>query len=294
MPGLFFDNINRKEFLSKSFGLASSLVLSSSTNLIFASKDKRTHLALLSDTHVAEDKDNNFRGFYPYNNLKRVVPDILKAKPLGVLINGDVARLTGEKGDYENVKSLLAPIAQKIPVYMTMGNHDYRDNFFTVFPVASEEPVVNKHISIIENADSRILLLDSLLYVDKVAGLLGYNQREWLATFLESAKPKPTILFVHHTLGDKDSDLLDSQRLFDVIQPHDQVKAIFYGHSHEYKVEKRGNIHLINLPAVGYNFADKEPIGWVEANIGMSGVDLLLHTIGGNQSQNGQTISIRW
>ncbi|MEZ6073555.1 MAG: metallophosphoesterase [Pirellulales bacterium] len=90
-----------------------------------------------------------------------------------------------------------------------------------------------------ETAPVRVLVLDSLLYVNQVAGLLGKAQRQWLTDFLSGAPPKPTVLFVHHTLGDGDGELLDADRLFDIIEPHQQVKAVFYGHSHQYRFERR-------------------------------------------------------
>jgi hypothetical protein len=102
------------------------------------------------------------------------------------------------------------------------------------------------------------------------------------------------MLFVHHTLSDGDGDLLDVDRLFEVIRPHTKVKAIFYGHSHEYSYGRHQGVHLVNLPAVGYNFADKEPVGWVDAIFTSGGVRLTLKTIGGNRAADGETRSLSW
>ena len=70
---------------------------------------------------------------------------------------------------------------------------------------------------------------------------------------------------MHHTLGEGDGDLLDTDRFFQILKPHRQVKAIFYGHSHVYEYGFREGKHLINLPAVGYNFSDAQPVGWLDA-----------------------------
>ena len=53
-------------------------------------------------------------------------------------------------------------------------------------------------------------------------------------------------------------------------------------------------LQLINLPAVGYNFVDTEPVGWVDSVWTDEGVDLTLRSIGGNQAANGQTTSVHW
>jgi Icc protein len=137
-------------------------------------------------------------------------------------------------------------------------------------------------------------VLDSLLYVNKAAGLLGEQQRAWLVEYLESHRDKPTILFVHHTLGNGDGDLLDSDRLFAILRSHPQVKAIFYGHSHMWEIGERAGVKMINLPSLGYNFWEGEPVGWVDARFRRNGVDLTLRAIAGNRTKDGQTSRILW
>ena len=72
----------------------------------------------------------------------------------------------------------------------------------------------------------------------KLPDYLGKAQRQWLADFLAGSDDRPTVLFVHHTLGDGDGDLLDINRLYRLVRPHRKVKAIFYGHSHEYAIDR--------------------------------------------------------
>lgn len=295
MPTFFYEPISRKGFIRKTAQLLGTASLGVSYFHASAKSSQEARFALLSDTHIDADPENNYRGFYPYRQLQDIVPQVLKSRPEAIIINGDVARLAGEKEDYSNVKKLLQPLADEAPVYMSMGNHDDRQNFQEIFPAKSVgKPLEDKHISIIEAGPVRILLLDSLLYVNKVAGLLGKQQREWLQTYLSSADDKPTLLFVHHTLGDGDTDLLDANRMFDIIRPYRQVKAVFYGHSHRYHIEESEGLYLINLPAVGYNFGDDQPTGWLDARFTEEGADFTLHTNGGNQADNGKKKEIRW
>jgi hypothetical protein len=95
-------------------------------------------------------------------------------------------------------------------------------------------------------------------------------------------------------LGDDDGDLLDVPRLFSTIKPIRKVKAIVYGHSHEYKFSEFEGIHLINLPAVGYNFSDAEPVGWVEANLTAKGGDFTLHAIAGSMNKDRSVTKLTW
>ncbi|MGB3780199.1 MAG: metallophosphoesterase [Tunicatimonas sp.] len=292
MPGIFYQPMPRKQFLKTSLGL-SAAALGVPVSTFSYARTKNAHWAFLSDTHVAGDPEEAYRGFVPYQNLQTVVPQVLAAGPEGVIINGDVARLSGEKPDYQRVQQLLSPLAQQLPVHMTLGNHDNRDNFSEVFP-GSATLVEGHYVHVIEAPPVRMILLDSLLYVNKVVGLLGKIQRSWLEMFLDSTSPKPTLIFVHHTLGDDDSDLQDVERMFDIIRPHSSVKAVLYGHSHRYQYGQRDDIQLINLPAVGYNFTDDQPVGWLEASLSAEGGAFTLHAIGGNRENDGQTVNLTW
>jgi hypothetical protein len=149
-------------------------------------------------------------------------------------------------------------------------------------------------VTILDQPFQRILILDSLLYTNKTAGLLGQRQRAWLTEYLKGHADKPVVLFVHHTLGENDGELLDANRLFEIIQPHPQVKAIFYGHSHRWSISEKQGVKLINLPAVGYNFAETEPVGWVDARFRRDGVDLTLHALAGNKSDDQKLTEVRW
>jgi len=83
-------------------------------------------------------------------------------------------------------------------------------------------------------------------------------------------------------------------RLFDIIAGVPSVKAVVYGHSHAYGFSERDGIHLINLPATGYNFSDAQPVGWVEALLTSQGGKFTLRAVGGNTDIDGQTHNLRW
>ena len=131
MAEILFKSMNRRTFIQTglaAFGTLITLNSGCSTGLMKKS-EQQTHLALLADIHIPEDVENNYRGFYPYRNLRKIVPDLVSTSPEGVLIAGDLARLTGQPGDYANLKKLIEPVAEKTPVFMALGNHDNRTNF---------------------------------------------------------------------------------------------------------------------------------------------------------------------
>ena len=298
MIEIFHKSMNRRRFLKAGLAAAGAVVTIGAGDSFGAGKNekKATRWAFLSDTHIPADVENNYRGFYPYRNLQKVAADIVSASPDSVAITGDLARLTGELGDYENLKKLLGPVAEKSPVFMALGNHDNRQNFMQVFieTLGEKQLVRGKHVVVANRAPIQVIILDSLLYVNKVPGLLGKVQRQWLESYLKKSDETPTILCFHHTMGDGDDDLLDVPRLFDLVKPIRKVKAILYGHSHVYGFSRFKGIHLINLPAMGYNFSDAEPVGWVEANLTAEGGDFKLHASAGNTDNDGSVKKLTW
>jgi 3',5'-cyclic AMP phosphodiesterase CpdA len=249
--------------------------------------------AFLSDTHVAKDPGHRFRGFYPHRNLRAVVAQIGSDLPDGLVITGDISRSRGGAEAYGNVKSLLAPIAGKRPIYLGVGNHDNRDDFRRAFGSsgAGGEAVEDKHVVTALAGPVRMIVLDTLLYVNTFPGSLGREQRSWLETYLHVCDDTPTILFLHHAPR---ADLLDTRRLFEIIAPCRKVKAVVCGHSHKYEFCESDGIQLINLPAVGYNFTGAQPVGWVEARLTGQGGEFVLHAVGGNPRRDGRTTTVRW
>jgi Icc protein len=301
MPGFYHQPIRRRDFLKASCMAGATVVLHGCRTSPGASSStaNEIHLALLSDTHIGGDRErakDPRGGFDPWENLHRVVPEVIARAPRGVILNGDASSREGLAVDYQELKTLLEPLSRVAPVYIGLGNHDHRENFKQVFTSAPglNADVRNHHVLVIEESFLRFIVLDSLFYVAKAEGLLGAHQRWWLTEYLKTHTDKPVVLFVHHTLGDSDGDLLDADRLFGIIRPHRQVKAIFYGHSHMWEFSERQGVKLINLPALGYNFSADQPVGWVDARFRRDGVDLALHAIAGNRAQDGQTTRIIW
>jgi Icc protein len=252
--------------------------------------------AFLADTHIASDANDHSGDFYPHRNLEKVIEQVLAKPPEGMMIAGDVARLQGLEDDYVQVRKLLSPLDGKVPVYMALGNHDNRTNLLAEFknPPGRIQPVKGKHVTIVDAGPVRLVLLDSLFKTNETLGLLGKAQRDWLKAYLAESDETPLLLCFHHALRDTDGDLLDSPRLFEIIEPVRKVKALVYGHSHDYAFASHKGIALINLPAVGYSFNREMPVGWVEANLTARGGQFTLHTVAGNMSIDGQVTSLTW
>ena len=149
-------------------------------------------------------------------------------------------------------------------------------------------------MTVIEHEAVRVVVLDSLLYVNQVAGLLGKAQRAWLAACLPTVADRPLVLFVHHPPTDEDGDLLDGDRLLEILRANRHVKALFHGHAHVWALGRRDGLHVVSLPALGYSFSDAQPVGWVDARFRPGGVSLTLRAVAGHRADDGKTTFLEW
>ncbi len=280
--------IDRRSFLRAS--LACGFVLR-----LRAAESAPSRWALVSDVHCSEDPNDSYRGFYPQANLKKAAKDIADSDATVCAVTGDLARLAGKPGDYEAFKTLFSPVLEKMPVGFALGNHDNRQNFRKAFasPFGVRQPVPGTQVAALEWTDLRAVFLDSLLGTEVTPGQLGSAQRRWLAGYV-AGDPRPTLLFVHHDLGEDDSSLTDAPKLLDLIIPLQQVKAIFYGHTHQYKIGAREGVHLVNIPATAYSFSPDQPTGWMLMTRTPNGVNITLHAQGGNTAPDGAASTLTW
>jgi len=296
--------VSRRQFLAYSSAALTSLSVSPGSWGAEAA-DPHT-LALLSDTHIPTGPEITARDVNMTANLKQVIGELcsLKQKPVGVLINGDCAYLKGLPDDYANLASLVKPLeAAGLPLHLTMGNHDDRDNLYAA--LNSQRPVHSvvdsKHISVLELPHVNLFLLDTLKQVNLVTGELGAEQLTWLEKALDARREKPAVIIAHHTPqfeappeGKVWTGMADTEDFFTLLSRKPQVKAFIYGHSHDWSIKKKEGLHLINLPPVAYVFGEGKPNGWVNARFRADGIDLQLHTIDPAHKQNGQQVKVNW
>jgi 3',5'-cyclic AMP phosphodiesterase CpdA len=290
---------NRRDFCRNVFGGTLAAALLGNLSHTFANETRRDHWVFLSDTHLPGDSAKGEHGYNPVQNFAEVREAVLKLdhKPQGVVITGDVAYLQGKPEDYRQVAAQFAPYAQKgVPVHIAFGNHDNIDNFYAVFSEWKKEasPVVNKHITVLETPNVNLFLLDSL-YITGASGFLGLEQLTWLRNELNARKDKPALLFAHHNLDNNAGTLMDREEFWNVIKSVPQVKAYIYGHTHVYRQAVRDNVHMINLPALGWEFqSGQQPLGWSDVEISDKGIQLTLHTISSAHANNGDVRTFEW
>ena len=293
--------------------------------------------ALLSDTHLLSA--NSIRRHYAGNkagmdkratvvseNFSRAARQVsaMREKPAGLILNGDCVHVGG-KEEHALLASKFA-LLDTIPIHVTMGNHDHRDDFAAEFREGTRPSdrvlLENRHVSVLKSRHANLVLLDSLTMKDpdrpvKGPGILGKKQLEWLESILDSASDKPAIVVFHHNIDPSDeyqkrSDrkhlvvesaspfrglvrgLEDSDQLLDLLQMKPHVKAVVTGHLHQFRIFKWRKVHFVSLPSVGYTFDAKEPVGWIRMQLKDGGADVELQTMDTEHARHQHRANLNW
>ena len=148
------------------------------------------------------------------------------------ILAGDLADL-GQPAAYQRLKTIIARLP--IPVHITLGNHDDRPTFLSVFgnEFAAETGKVDK---IIDIKGYRIILLDSS-EPGRVDGVLEPAQIDWLKARLTEASDRPVIVILHHNANalhiHSDSiRILEPDAFIAALKTHPDIRQIIAGHVH--------------------------------------------------------------
>ncbi len=236
------------------------------------------------------------------DHLRAVVDGVraLSTPPAGVLVNGDCAFNHGLAEDYATFTDLLKPLHEAgLPLHLALGNHDDREVFWGAIKDArpATPPLAGRQVSIVEAGHANWFMLDSLDVTNKTPGVLGDEQRTWLAKALDARADKPALVMVHHNpvfAGGKQTGLVDTAELMEILKPRRQVKALIFGHTHTWRLTEQDGLHLVNLPAIGYPFDKAEVTGWVDCNLRADGLSLEVHAHDTAHPAHGKVSQLNW
>jgi 3',5'-cyclic AMP phosphodiesterase CpdA len=256
------------------------------------------HVSLLSDVHVSGSGSGSMA-----QRLTLAVRQVvsLASRPDKVLVAGDCAHLHGKARDYREYVRLLEPLlAAQLPLHMTLGNHDDRENFWDALPAGqtkASDTGIERQAAVVPGRLANWFLLDSLNKTNRGAGELGRDQLGWLEAALDERTDKPALVMLHHNPDriDNKGSLNDSDALFDIVRPRRHVKAMFFGHTHIWNVSQdRSGIHMVNLPATGYTLWLRSFIGWVDCRVHERGARLFVHALKPGAAEDGQVVRLAW
>jgi 3',5'-cyclic-AMP phosphodiesterase len=295
---------SRREFM-ETVAATAAISLVSQSGYAQARQVEENRFALLADTHIHAQLEKESRGAIMGKNLQAVVSQLLqREKPVHAsFILGDCAFGNGQKNDYVTLRELLMPLLKtEHELVLALGNHDDRANILTAFPATEKDiyATIERRITIVKSELANWFLLDSLDMVDKTPGRLGEKQLDWLTEVLDAHTDKPALLGVHHNIMTQPPapgqvvGLLDSEALLNSVAPRKHVKAIFFGHTHDWKISEYEGIHLINLPPVAYVFKEGKPNGWADCLLQENSCQLTLHCHDTKHAEHEKTHEFKW
>jgi 3',5'-cyclic-AMP phosphodiesterase len=295
--------LTRREFLRRAMlaGAAATLVPSAWAGLPTKPRDPHT-FAFFSDTHIAANPQERYLGVNMSDHLAECIRQVAvwPVTPAAVMLNGDLAFLAGKRGDYATFGQVITPLRAVAPLHLSFGNHDHRGHFWAAFPAdaAAQKKTLHRQAAVLPAERVNWLQLDSLDRTDDTPGKLRTAQLHWLTQELDARPDKPAIVLVHHNpqFNNHKTGLMDTPELMEVVAPRRHVKAIIYGHTHNWQITEHqpSGIHLINLPPTSYPFLYGRPAGWVRVSLAADSADFELRSLDSRYPDHGKVHTLKW
>lgn len=235
-------------------------------------------LVQLTDTHILPREGDDFDGMDTFASLATVIDVVRQHEewpPDGVLVTGDLVHKTEPKA-YQRLKVQLERL--EVPVFCIAGNHDEPGLMHEILP--SEKIQLT---DIISTRNWQVILLNS--YIPGThSGRIDKQDLEQLEQRLASTG-EPVLLCLHHPPVSVHSSWMDSMRLenpdelFGVLDRHDHIRCILWGHIHQVFEEQRNGVMLLATPSTCVQFTphtdryirDNVPPGFRWLNLYQSG-----------------------
>jgi 3',5'-cyclic-AMP phosphodiesterase len=190
-------------------------------------------IAQVTDIHLGFDPGN------PVETNRKRLDSVLariadmRVRPAMLLATGDLV----EHGDIESYRAVAEALsATGIPAWPSLGNHDLRAPFASVFP---DIPMPDGFCQYeIDEGDLRLLVLDTL-EEGRHGGAFCAVRARWLSARLDEQPDRPTAIVMHHppvAVGINWMDTVDSDgwvtRFRACLAGRANIVALICGHLH--------------------------------------------------------------
>ncbi len=221
-------------------------------------KKKSEDLVLIqiTDLHIFTNNEDEFAGVNTSRSLLAVLALIEENFPDFniMLATGDLVQ-DSEQAAYKNVLEILKQVKQ--PVYCLPGNHDDPELMKNMF---DQNKNSNIHVTRqLQLERWEIVFLNSY----KPSTHNGYLSKQELVALqegLERTTDLNVLICLHHHPVSIKSKWMDSMMLenpddfFDILDKHDHVKGIIWGHIHQEFSEKRKGVLMLGSPSTCAQF----------------------------------------
>ncbi len=189
-------------------------------------------LVQVTDSHIFAEPEGCLLGLNTRTSFEAVCARVEREewRPDALLATGDLAQDASPEA-YKYLADYFHKM--EIPSFWIAGNHDNPD--------AMEMYLSNGRVSAAKHllmGHWQVILLDSSI-LDKVHGELNDSQLEFLEKSLTRHKDKHSLVVLHHQPVEVGSEWLDTiglknhQAFRRIIEKHNNVKAVLWGHVHQ-------------------------------------------------------------
>lgn len=207
----------------------------------------------ITDTHLHAQKDARMRGVNTYDTLQAIVGRIMsgKRKPDAIIATGDLVQDETAHG-YEIFKECIEPIG--VPIHCLPGNHDSQK---IMQDILGQAPF--QYCGHATYADWCIIMLNTVIRLDD-SGFLTEAELKRLDDTLRAQADKHTVVCMHHHPYPMNSHWLDGvnlrngDELFAVLDKHENVRCITWGHVHQASDRERNGVRMISTPSTASQF----------------------------------------
>jgi len=216
---------------------------------------KPLRLLQITDCHLGTHPGEVLLGMNTDQSLYDVL-DMIQSQetPDLLLATGDISN-DGGLASYERFTQIVDKYFPNTPLAWLPGNHDDPMNMDQVTNLPIEA-----HYQL---GDWNFIFLDTRIPMEE-GGALEPEELFRLDKELSRHADTPSMVFMHHQPVPVGSDWLDgyvvknAKAFFNVLDKHNNVKAVCWGHVHQEFVEERKGIQLISTPSTCVQFAPRQ------------------------------------
>jgi 3',5'-cyclic-AMP phosphodiesterase len=228
----------------------------------------------ISDTHLHATADSRMRGVTTYRTFRAVLEHArndARWPPDAIVVTGDIVQDESQAG-YERFRESFDPQGPR--VYCIPGNHDDP----TLMDLLLNSPPF-QFCGTARLGNWSLILLNTFL-IGEDAGGLGARRLHALGAALEEHADTHALVCLHHQplpMGSEWLDgvgLRDADAFLEVIDAHDNVRGVLWGHVHQASDRMRGKVRYLSTPSTCSQFMpgskyfalDERPPGmrWLE------------------------------
>ncbi|MBC6441355.1 MAG: phosphodiesterase [Rhodospirillales bacterium] len=215
-------------------------------------------LIQITDLHIYTDPEKRAGGRDTLATLKTVVDRVRAWTPDLVLATGDLVD-DGNPVAYGRLRPVLHDLER--PVAAIPGNHDL---IGVMTEHLADETISLAPVHTIGNWS--IHMLDSTVEGEH-HGHFGQDRLDALDRALQDAEEEHALVVMHHQPAPIGSPLdsmgLDNaDALYDVLDRHDSVRGLLWGHIHHIHESERNGVRLIGSPSTCVQFDSRPEMGF--------------------------------